>query len=402
MKDHKQIGVEQELYYFNELVPGCCFFLPHGTRVYNALKNHLEKEYWKRGFHEVVTPQLAKKELWQVSGHWDKYRDDMFTFMDSDKESAQEYGLKAMNCPGHCLIFKSRNRSYTELPLRLADFGMLHRNENSGSLHGLLRTKCFQQDDAHIFCRKEQIRQEIEGSLDFLESIYGKFGLEFDLELSTRPEKFIGDEAIWNMAEEQLRLALKSYAKNTGKEWKISKNSGAFYGPKIDIHVKDSLGRSHQCATIQLDFNLPSQERFALKFANEKDELEEPVIIHRAIYGSFGRFMAILTEHYQGKWPFWLSPRQVKVIPISEKFLGYAETVAQQIHEKGFYVDVDRSDNTIPKKIALAQVEQYNYILVVGKREMDKGTVNVRYRDVKEKKEITIAEIIEELSENII
>jgi threonyl-tRNA synthetase len=410
MKDHKQIGVEQELYYFDELSPGCCFFLPHGTRIHKRLREYLEKEYWHRGFQEVITPRIAKNELWMISGHWEKYKDDMFgvinnkgKMIDADDPNVQNddahgYSMCPMQCPMHCLMFRSRVRSYRELPLRLADFGMLHRNEDTGALRGLFRTRCFQQDDAHIFCRRNQIRDEIRNSLGFLEAVYGKVKLDFSLELSTRPEKFIGSLEIWNDAESQLEAMLNEYSEKSGRKWNLMQGEGAFYGPKIDVHVRDSLGRSHQCATIQLDFNLPSSERFNLRYINEAGDLEEPVIIHRAIFGSFGRFMGILTEHFQGRWPFWLSPRQVKVIPISEKFVPYAQQVADIIHKEGFYVDVDSSDNTMQYKIAVAQTDMCNYMVVVGQREMDKGTVNVRYRDVPDKKEVKLDELIVELN----
>jgi len=317
--------------------------------------------------------------------------------VDEDKQSFLANGIVVHNCPKHCLIFRSRVRSYRELPMRLADFGMLHRNEDTGALRGLLRTRCFQQDDAHIFCRRNQIRDEIRNCLGFLEAVYGRVKLDFSLELSTRPDKFIGSEDVWNDAESQLEAMLNEYSEKTGRKWTLNAKDGAFYGPKIDVHVKDSLGRSHQCATIQLDFNLPSSDRFNLRYINEVGDMEEPVIIHRAIFGSFGRFMGILTEHFQGRWPFWLSPRQVKVIPISEKFVSYAQQVADVIHKDGFYVDVDSSDNTVQYKIAVAQTDMYNYMVVVGQREMDKGTVNIRYRDVSDKKEVKLDELIVEL-----
>lgn len=421
MKDHKQIGIEQELYYFDELSPGSCFFLPHGTRIHKKLKQYIEKEYWNRGFEEVITPIIAKNKLWMISGHWQKYKDDMFGITNNkgnlidgydpeqqdnnDQENEDNndhihengYMMCAMNCPKHCLIFNSRSRSYKELPIRLADFGMLHRNEETGSLRGLFRTRCFQQDDAHIFCRRNQIRDEISNCLNFLETVYNKVHLDFTLELSTRPEQFIGSEEIWNDAEKQLEELLIDYSNKSSRKWNLNKGDGAFYGPKIDIHVKDSLGRSHQCATIQLDFNLPSSERFNLKYINESGNNEEPVIIHRAIFGSFGRFMGILTEHFQGKWPFWLSPRQIKIIPISEKFIPYAQKINDILHKEGFYVDIDISDNKMQYKILMAQTNMYNYMIIVGQKEMDNNTINVRYRDISDKKEISIDDFINEL-----
>jgi len=280
-----------------------------------------------------------------------------------------------MNCPGHCLMFKFRSLSYRELPIRFADFGVLHRNELSGALTGLTRVRRFCQDDAHIFCRPDQIASEIAGCFDFLQHVYGVFGFKFSLELSTRPEKkFIGELATWNSAEDALREQLDKFA---GKgQWKLNPGDGAFYGPKIDIHVFDALKREHQCATIQLDFNLPN--RFDLAFINDDGTEVKPVIIHRAIFGSIERFTAILTENTAGKWPFWLSPRPCVVLTISNKVDEYAAKVHKAIFDAGFDADIDHSGHTIAKKIREAQVSCYNYIVVVGQEEVDKGTVNLR------------------------
>ena len=298
--DHRKIGKEQELFFFDELSPGSCFFLPHGTRIYNKLMEFTRQQYRIRGFTEVVTPNVFNSKLWDISGHNVNYKENMFHF---DCEG-QEFALKPMNCPGHCLMFGYRTRSYKELPIRLADFGVLHRNELSNALTGLTRVRRFQQDDAHIFCRFDQITDEIGNALLFMEHVYGVFGFEFSLELSTRPEKFLGEIKQWEEAE----LALKNALDKFGKPWKINPGDGAFYGPKIDIHVHDCMKRAHQCATIQLDFQLPN--RFKLEYMNENKETSVPVIIHRAIYGSVERFFAILIEHIEGKWPFWISPRQ--------------------------------------------------------------------------------------------
>jgi threonyl-tRNA synthetase len=389
--DHRAIGMEQDLFFFDELSPGCSFWLPKGTIIYNKLMDLLKKEYRKRGFQEVITPIMFKKELWQTSGHWDKYKDNMF-LIENDKEI---HSLKAMNCPSHCLMFKHRIRSYKDLPIRFADFGVLHRNEASGALTGLSRVRKFQQDDAHCFCRQDQIKSEMLNCFGFLEDIYGKiFNFEFDVALSTRPDAFIGDEKVWDRAEAELVDALQTWR---GKNWTVKQKDGAFYGPKIDIHLKDSAGKKHQCATIQLDFNLP--ERFQLEYKDEKQSVQRPVIIHRAIFGSFERFISILCEHYGGKWPFWLSPRQVKLVPVHDKFLYYAEEVAGKLKDAGFNVDIDDSDNTLNKKVRNAQTEQYNYILVVGQKEIDTKTVNVRYRDNDSKKEITIDDLLKEFND---
>jgi threonyl-tRNA synthetase len=371
-RDHRVVGQNQELFFFHPLSPGSCFFLPHGTRIYNTLMNFIRNEYRKRGYHEVITPNMFNMQLWEKSGHAANYKENMFVF----EVEKQEFGLKPMNCPGHCLMFEHRVRSYRELPLRLADFGVLHRNELSGALTGLTRVRRFQQDDAHIFCKESQIKDEVGGVLDFLQYAYDIFGFTFELELSTMPEKHLGDLETWQRAEAALTEALNAF----GKPWQINEGDGAFYGPKIDITVFDALKRKFQCATIQLDFQLPI--RFDLSYSTEDEaKRERPVMIHRAILGSVERMLAILLEHYAGKWPFWLSPRQAIVCPVSEKSSDYALRVRDQIHQAGYFVDVDTSDRKIQKKVREAQLSQYNYILVVGEEEANTGQVSVRIRD---------------------
>ncbi|KAJ1844269.1 threonyl-tRNA synthetase, partial [Coemansia sp. RSA 2708] len=373
-RDHRRIGREQELFFFNQLSPGSAFFLPHGARIYNTLISFIRGKYWEHGFEEVVTPNMFNTELWKQSGHWQKYQDVMFK-LDVDKE---QFALKPMNCPGHCLMFGLRDRSYRELPLRFADFGVLHRNEASGALSGLTRVRRFQQDDAHIFCMQSQVKSEIMGALNLLKEVYGVFGFTFKLKLSTRPENYIGEIGVWDRAEQQLQEALNEF----GAAWELNPGDGAFYGPKIDITICDALGRDQQCATIQLDFQLP--ERFQLQFRAPRaddGEFQRPVIIHRAILGSVERMIAILTEHFAGKWPLWLSPRQVMVVPVTGAVCEYAERVRQQLHTAGFYVDVDVGADTLNKKIRNAELAQYNFICVVGAREKDEGSVNVRSRD---------------------
>ncbi|GFR74288.1 threonine--tRNA ligase, cytoplasmic [Elysia marginata] len=359
-RDHRKIGREQELFFFHELSPGSCFFLPKGAHIYNTLVEYIKSEYWKRGFSEVVSPNIYNSKLWEISGHWQHYSENMFSF-DCEKET---YALKPMNCPGHCLMFDHRVRSWRELPLRLADFGVLHRNEVSGALSGLTRVRRFQQDDAHIFCRKDQIETEIKACLDFLQSVYSVFAFTFSLRLSTRPEKYLGEKAVWDEAE------------------------------KIDITINDALRRSHQCATIQLDFQLPV--RFNLSYMNEKQEQERPVIVHRAVLGSVERMMAILCENFGGKWPFWLSPRQSIVITVAPAFDLYAQEVMQRIRAAGFLCehDIDQG-TTMNKKIRNSQLAQYNFILVVGENEMKNGTANVRTRDNKVHGEHSVDHIIE-------
>ncbi|KAI0492324.1 hypothetical protein KFK09_026595 [Dendrobium nobile] len=344
--DHRILGQNQELFFFHPLSPGSCFFLPYGTRIYNKLMEFIRSQYWKRGYEEVVTPNMYNMHLWETSGHAANYKENMFVF---------------------------------ELPLRLADFGVLHRNELSGALTGLTRVRRFQQDDAHIFCRESQIKDEVKGVLEFISYVYEVFGFTFELELSTRPEKYLGEIKTWDKAEAALKDALEEH----GRPWQINEGDGAFYGPKIDIGVFDALKRKFQCGTLQLDFQLP--ERFKLLYsAEDEGKTERPVMIHRAILGSVERMLAILLEHYKGKWPFWISPRQSIVCPVSEKSQPYALQVRDQIHGAGFYVDVDTTDRKIQKKVREAQLAQYNYILVVGEEEAKTGQVSVRVRDKSE------------------
>lgn len=438
-KDHRNIGEQQKLFYFNNESPGCTFFLKHGTRVFNRLQDLMKKEYFYRGFDEVNTPTMFKSSLWKVSGHYFKYLEDMFLLKADD----EEYGLKPMNCPSHCLIFNSDLKSYRDLPVRMADFGVLHRNEDSGALTGLTRVRKFHQDDAHIFCRKDQIESEIYGQLAFIKYVYDLLELDYSFELSTRPKNYVGDKKLWRSAEEQLKNVLD----NVYPEWKLNKGDGAFYGPKIDVKVIDVYRRKHQLATIQVDFNLPI--RFNLQYKNKEsestpnqneeeeekpeekpeqpeeaednDELEgqgklnekglkiggklkpgfsRPIIIHRAILGSLERCIAILCEHYGGKWPFWLSPRQIAIVPVSDKFMEYAESVEKRMSLEGFYTDVIRINATLNKKVRTAQMAQYNYILVVGEKEETDNTVNVRIRDQKKPKGVmTIGDFIRSLKE---
>jgi len=313
----------------------------------------------------------------------------MFTF---DVEG-QEWGMKPMNCPGHCLMFGHRLRSYRELPMRVADFGVLHRNEVSGALTGLTRVRRFQQDDAHIFCRPDQIKQEVLGSLDFMRHVYTIFGMTYKLELSTRPAKALGEKALWDSAEAALAEALNEFAGEGN--WRVNPGDGAFYGPKIDIKVYDALERIHQCATVQLDFQLPI--RFNLEYrgaaSDGSESFQRPVMVHRAMLGSVERMSAVLTEHWGGKWPFWLSPRQCMVIPIDLKYADYAYSVQEQLHAAGFYVDVDDSTRTLNKKVREAQLAQYNFLLVVGDKEVQEGAVSVRTRDNEVKGSMSLADL---------
>ncbi|XP_073423324.1 threonine--tRNA ligase, mitochondrial isoform X1 [Dendrobates tinctorius] len=390
-RDHRKIGRDQGLFFFHELSPGSCFFLPKGAHVYNVLIDFIKGEYRKRGFTEVITPNMYNNRLWEQSGHWEHYGKHMFSFPVEN----ETFSLKPMNCPGHCLMFDHRPRSWRELPVRLADFGVLHRNELSGALSGLTRVRRFQQDDAHIFCSMDQLEGEISGCLDFLQAVYTVFGFSFKLFLSTRPEQYMGEPGVWQTAEQELEKSLNSF----GLPWELNPGDGAFYGPKIDIQIKDAMGRYHQCATIQLDFQLPI--RFNLSYVGkEGGQAERPVMIHRAVLGSVERMMAVLAENYAGKWPFWLSPFQVMVIPAGGISANYAQEVYKIIHDQGFMVDIDTDQGTtFNKKIRKAQLAQYNFILVVGEKEKQNNSVNVRTRDSKQHGERSVEDLIMRLTQ---
>jgi len=375
---------------FHDLSPGSAFWLPHGARIYNKLISFIRDQYWKRGYQEIITPNIYNLDLWHKSGHAQHYKDAMFCF----NVEGQEWAMKPMNCPGHCLMFANSIRSYRDLPLRLADFGVLHRNELSGALSGLTRVRRFQQDDAHIYCREDQIESEVLGALNFMKDVYTIFGMTYRLELSTRPKKALGDVELWNRAETALANAMDTFA---GKgAWTINPGDGAFYGPKIDIKVMDAMERIHQCATVQLDFQLPI--RFDLHYStssNEKGkEFERPVMVHRAMLGSVERMFAVLCEHWGGKWPLWISPRQAMVIPVHAEFNEYCQSVKDKLHDAGFFADVDLSKDTFQKKVRNAQVDQYNFQLVVGAEELKNGSVNIRTRDNEVKGEILVDEMI--------
>lgn len=394
-RDHRRIAMKQNLVMFHELSAGSAFWLPHGARIYNKLIGFIKEHYWQRGYDEIITPNVYNLDLWHQSGHALHYKDAMFCF---DVEG-KEWAMKPMNCPGHCLMFAGKIRSYRDLPIRYADFGVLHRNELSGALSGLTRVRRFQQDDAHIFCREDQIEAEVIGSLEFMKSVYTTFGMTYTLELSTRPKKALGDKELWDRAEAALARAMDSFAGKGG--WKENPEDGAFYGPKIDIKVMDAMDRVHQCATIQLDFQLPI--RFELQYntgSNEKGkEFARPVMVHRAMLGSVERMFAVLCEHYGGKWPFWLSPRQVMLIPVHKDFTDYCQEVREKLHKEGFYAEVDASKAKFPKKVRTAQVDQYNFQLVVGAEEVKNGTVNIRTRDNKVEGEKKIDDLIAYLKE---
>lgn len=386
-RDHRRLGLSEELFFFHQLSPGSGFWLPHGAAVYFKLLKFIREQYRERGYTEVITPNLFNMELWNISGHAQHYKENMFVF---DVEG-QEFALKPMNCPSHCLMFDHRQRSYRELPVRYADCGVLHRNELSGALTGLTRVRRFQQDDAHIFCRDDQIKTEVLDYLKFMKYVYDIFGISFQLELSTRPEKAMGEKEQWDRAESQLAEALDEFV-GAGK-WIVNPGDGAFYGPKIDIMITDALKRQHQCATVQLDFQLPI--RFNLKYRSDDEELfKRPVIIHRAIYGSLERFVAVLVEHYAGKFPFWLSPRQILIVTVGAQFVDYGYKVKDQLFRAGFDVDIEDSGKTLNKKIREGQLAHYNFILVVGAQEQETNSVNIRTRDNKVHGTKTVEEAI--------
>ena len=391
LKDHRSIGIEQKLFMLHPLSPGSVFLLPHGMRIIDRLTSLLKKEYRKEGYNEVSTPLLFHRDLWKQSGHWQNYKDDMFlattteefqqlcstdTCCSIDKgEMMPEFGLKPMNCPAHCLIFSQNPRSFRDLPMRLAEFSPLHRNELSGTLTGLTRVRKFTQDDAHIFCTAEQIETEVRKCLKFVDRVYGNvFGFEYVLALSTRPSQFLGQSDDWQRAETTLRSILEAH----NRPWTVKEGEGAFYGPKIDISLMDYMRRSYQTATIQLDFQLPL--RFELKYHAEDGQWYPPVIIHRAILGSFERFFAMLIERYDGKWPFWLSPRQLILCPVSHYQNTYTHDLALRLHDQGFHIDVDLSDHPLNRKIRDAQLQQFNFMLVVGDEEVSSNSVNIRSR----------------------
>lgn len=375
---------------FHELSPGSAFWLPHGCRIYNKLISFIRSHYWKRGYDEIITPNLYNLDLWHQSGHAQHYKDAMFSF----EVEGQEWAMKPMNCPGHCLMFGSTVRSYRDLPIRYADFGVLHRNELSGALTGLTRVRRFQQDDAHIYCREDQITDEVIGALNFMKDVYNIFGMTYKLELSTRPAKALGDLELWKRAEAALANAMNTFIGEGN--WRENPGDGAFYGPKIDIKVMDAMERVHQCATIQLDFQLPI--RFDLKYTTESKEegkqFARPVMVHRAMLGSVERMFAVLCEHWGGKWPLWISPRQVMIIPVHARFNEYCEGVRQKLHDEGFYADVDASKATFQKKVRNAQIAQYNFQFVVGETEVNNGSVNIRTRDNKVEGEKKVEEML--------
>lgn len=370
-RDHRKIGKEMNLFMFCDEGPGFPFFLPNGMILKNTLIDYWREIHRKAGYVEVSTPMIMNRHLWETSGHWDHYKDNMYATVIDD----EDYCIKPMNCPGGVLVYRSQPHSYRELPLRVGELGLVHRHELRGALHGLFRVRCFTQDDAHIFMRRDQIADEIANVVHLINSVYEKFGFKYFVELSTRPEDSMGSDEDWEDATNGLKNALEKL----NMPYIINEGDGAFYGPKIDFHLEDSLGRTWQCGTIQLDFQMPLN--FHLEYVNEAGEKERPIMIHRVCFGSIERFIGILTEHFAGKFPTWLAPIQVKVLPVSEKTLDYARTVADKLADAGVRVVLDESNEKIGYKIRQAQqVDRAAYMLVLGAKEAESGTVSVRDR----------------------
>ena len=369
-RDHRKLGKELGLFMMAEEGPGFPFFLPKGMVLKNTLLDYWRQCHKRYGYVEIATPIILNQELWHRSGHWDHYKDNMYTTV----IDGEDYAVKPMNCPGGMLVYKNEPHSYRDLPLRMAELGLVHRHEMSGALHGLFRVRCFTQDDAHIFMTPAQMKDEIKNVVRLFDEMYSTFGLTYQIELSTMPEDHMGDEKDWQFAEATLQAAIEEM----GKDFVINAGDGAFYGPKLDFHLADSLGRTWQCGTIQLDFQMP--ERFDLEYVGEDGEKHRPVMIHRALLGSIERFIGVITEHFAGAFPAWLSPVQVKILPVTDRASGYADEVQQKLDALGFRAEVDHRSEKIGKKIREATLEKVPYMLVVGDRDMENGTVSPRHR----------------------
>lgn len=394
-RDHKKLGRELDLFMMSDYAPGMPFFLPKGMILRNILENYWYEEHTKEGYIFIKTPIMMSKELWEVSGHWDNYKENMYTSLVDDRE----FAIKPMNCPGSMLVYKNGLHSYKDLPLRMGELGQVHRHEASGALNGLFRVRTFTQDDAHIFMTPDQIESEVVRLIGFIDRVYNSLGLSYDIELSTRPEeKYIGDLAIWEKSEAALAAACQA----AGKDYKINPGDGAFYGPKLDFHVKDSLGRVWQCGTIQLDMNLP--ERFDLTYVDSHGEKQRPIMLHRVIFGSIERFIGILIEHFAGAFPLWLAPVQVKVLPVKNEFhLEYAKEVVAKLEAAGIRVELDDREEKLGYRIREAQMQKVLYQLVLGENEVANGTVT--YREYGKQTQTTlemdafIAKLLEEIKQ---
>ena len=388
-RDHRRLGKELGLFMLTDYGPGFPFFLPKGMVLRNTLIDYWREVHKRYGYVEVSTPMILNRQLWEQSGHWDHYKNNMYTTV----IDGEDYAIKPMNCPGGMLVYKSEPHSYRDLPLRMAELGLVHRHEMSGALHGLFRVRCFTQDDAHIFMTPDQMKDEIKNVVKLFDEIYSTFGLTYQIELSTMPEDHMGDEKDWKFAEDTLQAAITEM----GKDFVINAGDGAFYGPKLDFHLADSLGRTWQCGTIQLDFQMP--ERFDLEYVGEDGEKHRPVMIHRALLGSIERFIGVITEHFAGAFPAWLSPVQVKLLPVTDRAMDYAKNVAAQLDSQGFRVEVDGRNEKIGKKIREATLEKIPFMLVVGDRDMEAGTVSVRTRTGEDLGAMSLADFAAKLHE---
>lgn len=390
-RDHRKIGKEMDLFMLTEEGPGFPFFMPKGMIIRNELENFWRQEHRKRGYQEIKTPLILNEELWRTSGHWDHYKDNMyFTKIDD-----ADYAIKPMNCPGSMLAYKRKMWSYRDLPLRIGELGQVHRHELSGALHGLMRVRTFTQDDAHIFMLPEQIKDEIVGVAKFIDDVYSMFGFKYHIELSTRPEDSMGTDEEWAMAEDALREAMTE----VGVPYVVNEGDGAFYGPKLDFHLEDSLGRTWQCGTIQLDMQMP--QRFDLTYVGSDNEKHRPIMIHRVIFGSIERFIGILTEHFAGKFPLWLAPVQVKILTVAETFADYAKEVAAKCEEAGLRVELDIRNEKIGYKLREARNERVSYICVIGEREAEANSVSVRSTKAGELGAMSVDEFVEKLVEEV-
>ena len=390
-RDHRKLGKELGLFMMTEEGPGFPFFLPKGMVLKNTLLDYWRQCHKRYGYVEISTPIILNQELWHRSGHWDHYKDNMYTTV----IDGEDYAIKPMNCPGGMLVYKSEPHSYRDLPLRMAELGLVHRHEMSGALHGLFRVRCFTQDDAHIFMTPDQMKDEIKNVVKLFDEIYSTFGLTYQIELSTMPEDHMGNEKDWKFAEDTLQAAITEM----GKDFVINAGDGAFYGPKLDFHLADSLGRTWQCGTIQLDFQMP--ERFDLEYVGEDGEKHRPVMIHRALLGSIERFIGVITEHFAGAFPAWLSPVQVKLLPVTDRAMDYAKNVAAQLDSQGFRVEVDGRNEKIGKKIREATLEKIPYMLVVGDRDMENQTVSVRLRTGEDLGAMSVADFAARLKQDV-
>lgn len=393
-RDHRKLGKELELFFFDESAPGMAYWLPKGMKMLNVLIDFWRKIHEERGYQEFSGPQLNSSSLWKTSGHWDHYKEDMFVLTDAD---GNEQALKPMNCPNSIKVYASKLRSYKDLPLRFSDIDVIHRNEKSGQLNGLFRVRMFRQDDSHNYITEEQISSEIKDIIEIAKNLYGIFGLEFKLTLSTRPDDYMGEIEVWNKAEADLKSVLDEICGENN--YTVNEGDGAFYGPKIDIKMKDCLGREWQMGTVQLDFQLPM--RFNISYIDKNGEKKTPILVHRAIFGSFERFIGILTEHYAGAFPLWLSPVQVKILSLSENEIEYANDIKKKLEKAGFRVEVDSSDEKIGYKIRQAQLEKLPYMIILGKNEVENNNISVRARNGEKIDGILLDEFILKLNKEV-